>query len=142
MLKNLCYLIDNPFQIHLISCDKKKKNIGKLEVNIIPTDESGWGEVPDEMIPNTPEDLLDQRIDFAVEIKRAIDLPEHFCRDVYVEYNFYLDDQPYQTPIIPGKHQNPIFDYRYHHTVHNVSENFLKYLKINAVCFKVFGFAD
>lgn len=45
-LEALSYLIDNPYNIQLISYDKKKnKNLGKVEVNIIPVDETGWGEI-------------------------------------------------------------------------------------------------
>jgi hypothetical protein len=58
-----------------------------------------------------------------------------------VEYNFYLDDQVYSTPIIPQKHRSPVFDYRYHHTM-MVTESSIKYLKNNALCFKVFGYPD
>lgn len=108
---------------------------------MIPVDETGWGEISDDMIPDKPEDLLNKWLDFAVSITRASDLPANLCKDVYVEYKFYLDEQPYSTSL-PGKHWNPIFDYRYHHTVPNVTENLIKYLKENAICFKVFGFPD
>lgn len=64
---------------------------GKLELNILPCDESGTDEPPDEIIPEAPEDLIDQRIDFHVKIKQAYELPEDLCRDVFVEYGFYLD---------------------------------------------------
>jgi len=50
-------LIDNPHQIHLVRGGQNLKNSGRLEVNIIPTDESGWGDVSDDMIPEKPEDL-------------------------------------------------------------------------------------
>lgn len=102
--------------ISLIGNDKTGV-VGKLDVNIIPTDESGWDEPPDDLLPEAPEDLNNQRIDFAVTVNKAIDLPEELCKDVYCEYSFYQDDQNYSTPIIPGKHQSPVFDYRYHHTV-------------------------
>ena len=69
----------------------KKREMGKIEVNIIPTDQTGLNELYDVNI-NTPEDLLDYRLDFAVVITRAIGLPSNFCRDVYIEYSFYLDD--------------------------------------------------
>jgi len=36
----------------------KKKEMGKIEVNIIPTDETGFNELFDVNI-NQPEDLLD-----------------------------------------------------------------------------------
>ncbi len=75
-------------------------------------------------------------------ISNATNLPANFCRDVYCEYSFFLDENPYQTPIIPGKHTDPVFEYRFHHTVDPVTENLISYLKNNAICFKVFGFPD
>jgi hypothetical protein len=139
-LEPLAYLIDNPHTVSLIGSDQKGL-VGKLEVNILPTDESGWDEPPEDLIPYQPEDLIGKRIDFAVIIERAIDLPENFCRDVYCEYTFFLDDQVYSTPVIPQKHRSPVFDYRYHHNL-MVTENTLKYLKNNEICFKVFGNPD
>lgn len=103
-LEALAYLIDNPAQIHLIRAGQNLKNTGKLEVNIIPVDETGWGEIQDSQIPEKPEDLIDRRLDFVVTITKALDLPPNFCKDVFIEYSFYLDESPYQTPIIPGKH--------------------------------------
>jgi hypothetical protein len=51
-------MIDNPAIICLIgSADDKKGVAGKLEVNIIPTDDSGWDDPPEEIIPDSPEDL-------------------------------------------------------------------------------------
>lgn len=76
-LEALAYLIDNPHTVSLIGSDQKGL-VGKMEVNILPTDESGWDEPVEDMIPNQPEDLIGKRIDFAVIIERAIDLPENF----------------------------------------------------------------
>jgi hypothetical protein len=51
-------MIDNPAIICLIgSADDKKGVASKLEVNIIPTDDSGWDDPPEEIIPDSPEDL-------------------------------------------------------------------------------------
>lgn len=139
-LEPLAYLIDNPHTVSLIGSDQKGL-VGKLEVNILPTDETGWEEPPEDIIPNQPEDLIGKRIDFVVIIEKAMELPENFWRDVYWEYSFFLDDQIYTTPVIPNKHRNPVFDYRYHHSL-IVTENTVKYLKNNAICLKVYGYPD
>jgi len=76
-LEPLAYLIDNPHTVSLIGSDQKGL-VGKLEVNILPTDASGWDEPPEDIIPNQPEDLIGKRIDFVVIIEKAIDLPENF----------------------------------------------------------------
>lgn len=139
-LEPLAYLIDNPHTVSLIGSDQKGL-VGKLEVNILPTDETGWEEPSEDIIPNQPEDLIGKRIDFVVIIEKAMDLPDNFWRDVYWEYTFFLDDQVYTTPVIPNKHRNPVFDYRYHHSL-IVTENTVKYLKNNAICLKVYGYPD
>lgn len=83
-LEPLSFLIDNPVQIELIGTNYE--NHGKLEVNVVPIDADGNDELADEDLPDAPEDLLNRRIDFLVQIKGAKDLPSNFCKDVFVEY--------------------------------------------------------
>jgi len=63
-LEPLAYLIDNPFEIILVG--HLENTVGKLDVNIIPTDESGWRDPPEEMITDDPQDLIGKRVDFVV----------------------------------------------------------------------------
>ena len=84
MLQPLANLIDNPAMINLIG--RTFEVYGKLNVNIIPVDPTGSEDLPDEMIPDEPEDLIDTRIDYIVQIDSAVDLPSNFCRNTYVEY--------------------------------------------------------
>lgn len=104
-LEPLAFLIDNPSVISIIGQDLQV--MGKLEVNIIPVDEDGESEIPEDFIPDEPEDLEGRRIDFIVEIKQAKDLPSNFCRDVYCEYKFYLSEEVYQSTKVLGKDRNP-----------------------------------
>ena len=68
MLQPLAYLIDNPAQVNLIG--KTFEVFGKLKINVIPVDPSGSEDLPDEMIPDEPEDLIGtERIDFVVKIE-------------------------------------------------------------------------
>ena len=62
-LEGLAYLIDNPFEMTLAG-HSGKDIIGRLEVNVIPTDESGWNDPPEEDIPDEPEELEGKRVDF------------------------------------------------------------------------------
>ena len=71
--------------------------MGKLEVNIIPVDMYGDSEIAEDNIPDEPEDLIGQRIDFVVEISRAVELPIDFCKDVFCEYTFFLGEEKYNT---------------------------------------------
>jgi len=101
--------LDNPCIISLIGATSDIN--GKLEVNIIPTDPNGDPDLPDELIPDEPMDLVGQRIDFNVQIIRAYDLPSYFCKDVYCEYQFYIDKEKYKTQINEGKNQRPEFEF-------------------------------
>ncbi len=100
-LKSLGYLIDSPMTVSIVGSNSGI--MGKLEVNVIPVDEDGESDVPDDLIPDNPNELEGRRIDFIVEIKRAFDLKEDFCKDVYCEYTFYLDNNKYMTTVLPGK---------------------------------------
>lgn len=113
-LEPLSFLIDNPVQIELIGTNYE--NHGKLEVNVVPVDTDGNDEIPDEQLPDAPEDLLDRRIDYQVQIIRATDLPSNFCKDVFVEYQIYLNEQVFRTESIEGKSREPEFNYSKQHT--------------------------
>lgn len=63
-LEPLAYAIDNPARISIIGSTSSVN--GKLEVNVIPCDTDGEGEFPEEIIPDSPTDLVGQRIDFIV----------------------------------------------------------------------------
>ena len=69
-------------------------------------------------------------------------MPSNFCKDVFVQYQLYLEETKYQTNVVPGKHREPEFNYRRQHTQTVVTENFLKYIKNEVMAFKVFGFPD
>lgn len=139
-LEPLSYLIDNPATVNLIGSTYEVQ--GRLEVNIVPVDPTGTDEPPEEIIPDEPEDLIDQRIDFLVQIKQAIDLPEDLCRDVFVEYTFFLDAEKHRTVTVSGKERTPQFEYSKQHTVESVSDMLVEYLKKECIFFKVYGFAD
>jgi hypothetical protein len=56
--------MDNPASISIVGTNSKI--MGKLELNVIPVDVDGESEVPDDMIPEDPTDLIGQRMDFIV----------------------------------------------------------------------------
>ena len=79
---------------------------------MIPIDQDGNTDIDEEMLPDAPEDLLNRRIDFLISIVRAKNLPSNFNKDVFVEYQLYLDETKYRTPVIQGKERNPEFAYQ------------------------------
>lgn len=139
-LEPLAYLIDNPTTSKLVS--QSFAMYGTVDVNIIPCDPSGQDEPAEELIPDEPEDLLNQSIDFIVDISKAEQLPKDFCKDVYCEYTFYLDETPFRTTTVKSKNQNPEFNYRRQHTVGCVTELMLKHLKNDCLVIKLFGYPD
>ena len=139
-LEPLSYLIDNPVTINLIGSNYE--NHGQLELNVIPVDPDGNEDLCDDDLPESQEDLLNRRIDFLVTIQSAKDLPSNFCKDVFVEYKIYLEDQKYRTKVVEGKNRNPEFNYSLQHTQSVVTENFLKYIKSEVLIFKVLGYPD
>lgn len=100
-LEGLLYMMDNPATVSIVG--KDSKIVGKLDVNIIPCCEDGDTELPDEMLPENPEDIIGQRIDFIVDIKKASDLPEDFCKDIFCKYQIYLGEEEFATKPILGK---------------------------------------
>ena len=139
-LEPLAYIIDNPSVISIIG--RTSEVAGKLEANIIPVDTNGIDEYPEELISDEPMDLVGNRLDFIVEITKAFELPEDFCKDVMCEYSFYLDEQKYTTTKVLGKNSSPLFDYRKHHIMEYCSENFVNYLLNDTICFKLFAYPD
>lgn len=61
-------------------------------------------------------------------IKKAKDLPFDLCNDVYVNYEFFIDDDNYQTDAVKGHNTNPVFNYKHHHSVDMVTKSLLDYL--------------
>jgi len=137
-LEALANSIDNPAVVNLIGSTYEVH--GKLEVNIIPVNPDGSEEL--EFIPDEPSDLQDQRIDFIVKIDKAIDLPEDLCRDVYIEYQWYLDKEMYKTKVCLGSDRNPVVSYSHQHTVEIVTKMLVDYMEKEVMVFRVYGFAD
>ena len=142
LLQSLANMIDNPIQIPLIGSNYQ--NHGNLHVNILPTDANGvFDEENEDLFIEEPEELLERgRLDFAVEIEKATDLPSNFCKDVYVEYEIFIDGPKYKTQVIEGKNRHPEFLYRMQHVRDPMTQEFLDYLMNRNVSFKVFGFPD
>lgn len=94
------------------------------------------------MIPDEQEELLEKRLDFIVQIDSALELPDDFCRDVFCQYTFFLDDEKYKTQKAKGKNQNPEFNYSNHHTVNCVTNLLLDHLKNDCLTIELFGYPE
>ena len=90
MLEGLAYLIDNPREIPIVA--PNSSIVGKIFINLVPCDEDGNEDLDEDLLPENPKDLLNQSIHFKVKISRIESLPEDFCRSIFCEYKFYMDE--------------------------------------------------
>lgn len=95
MLEGLAYKMDNPVEIPIVATNNMI--YGKLHMNIVPCEEDGNEEINEDLLSDDPMDYLDQTLDFKVQISHISNLPEDFCRNIYCEYEFYMDKQKYTT---------------------------------------------
>lgn len=51
-LEPLAFIIDNPVTISIIS--PTSQVIGKLDINIVPVDQYGESDIPEDLIPDSP----------------------------------------------------------------------------------------
>lgn len=63
-LEGLAYLMDNPATVSIVGTNSQI--MGKLEINVVPVDFDGQSDIPDDMVPDDPADLIGNRIDFVV----------------------------------------------------------------------------
>ncbi|OMJ74646.1 hypothetical protein SteCoe_26390 [Stentor coeruleus] len=132
-LKPLGLLFDNPFDILIISA--WGGDAGYLRMNIVPIDEDG--QLLDEG-PDTPDELINQLINFQVEINEARNLPQTHSNNVYCEFHFPgLGIR--RTSIVPGYSEQPIFNWKEQFTNVLVDEALAKYMQTNKLAVCLYG---
>lgn len=97
MLEGLGYLMDNPRVIPIMATNHEI--YGQVHINVVPCDENGNEELDEELLPDDPMDLLNQELNFKVQITHISSLPQDFCTNIYCEYKFYMDETKYTTPV-------------------------------------------
>jgi hypothetical protein len=87
-LKNLCYALENENEVKIFSTEGSQAIRGEVKLAYFPCDESGDGEVDDELIADDDDlrFLLGKDLHFRVEIIGAKGLPKDLCLDTYVTY--------------------------------------------------------
>ena len=86
--------------------------------------------------------MLSHPLDFKVKISHASNLPEDFCRNIFCEYKFYIDDTVYRTDVVEERNQNPNFNYERVHHYGCVTQKLLDYIADDRLQIKIFGFKD
>lgn len=137
MLEGLAYLMDNPRQIPIVATNNKI--YGQIELNIVPCDEEGNEDIDEDLLSDEPMDLVNNTLDFKVKISKITNLPEDFCRNIFCEYEFYMDKTKYTTPVIPGKNMNPEINYEKQHHIDCVTKFLVDYLLEDKMTIKIFG---
>lgn len=69
-------------------------------------------------------------------------LPEDFCRNIFCEYEFYMDKVVYRTEATTERNRDPVIDYCHHHTVEIVTKFLLDYLNEGKLTIKIYGQQD
>lgn len=137
LLAGLPYLLDNPRTVPIIAPNNDVH--GEIHMNVVPCTETGDEELDEEQMPDEPEGLLNERLDFKVKIEKLTNLPEDFCRNIYCEYQFFMDDAVYKTEMTSEKNRDPILEYEHHHSQEVVTKFLLDYLLEDKLTVKIYG---
>ena len=140
VLQGLAYLLDNEVEAPIIS--QSSEVVGQLALNVVPCDENGDSELDEENEPLDPQELLSQPLNFKVKISHASNLPEDFCRNIYCEYKFYIDDTVFKTEVVEERTRTPNFNYERKHEYSCVTQKLLDYLTDDKLQIKIYGFKD
>lgn len=137
MLEGLAYLMDNPRDVPIVATNNQI--YGQLHINLVPCEQDGNEEIDEDLLNDDPQDLLNQSLDFKVQISHISNLPEDFCRDIYCEYEFYMDKTKYTTQICQGKNTAPQMNYSKQHHVDCVTQLLINHLLEDKMTIKIFG---
>lgn len=136
MLEGLAYQMDNPRTIPIAATNNDI--CGELVMNVVPCDENGGEDLDEDQLTDDPKDLLNQTLDFKVQIEKIMNLVQDYS-DVYCEYKFYMDETKYATITVEGKNGAPQFNYSHQHHVDCVTQFLLDYLCEDRLTIKIYG---
>lgn len=108
-------------------------------MNVVPCDETGNEDLNEDLLTDEPNDLINTALDFKVKISQLFNLPEDLCRDIYCEYQFYMEKETYQTEVCKGSNRSPIFNFEKQHHVECVTKYLVDYLLQNQLVIKIYG---
>lgn len=130
-------MLDNPVKIPIVG--NNPEIYGVVHINLVPCDDSGNEDLDEDALPNDPNELLGQELNFKVQISHLSNLPDDFGSNIFCEYKFYMDEKKYRTPVCPGKNQSPEFNYDQLHKVDCVTKFMLDYLADDKLTIKIYG---
>jgi len=136
LMEGLLLQVENQVSARILSTDGQQA--GTLRVEVTPLAQDGTPGIPDSEVVDQPEELLGTRMGILLEVKGATDLPEVLANDVWIEYNYFIDDKAHKVPAVPGHNRNPEFGYKQVFIQDPVTSRFLEYLQTKLV-FRVYG---
>jgi hypothetical protein len=138
VLEGLCLMMDNPRNVPIVSM-LTNEIVGEVHINAVPCDENGNEEFEEEDLTDDPMDMLNKELHFKIKIDKITNLPEDFCRDIFCEYKFFLDETKYTTSVCKGSNQNPVLNYEHIHHVDCVTKFLIDYLNDTKLAVKIYG---
>ena len=99
MLEGLAYLIDNPRKLPIVATNSSI--VGEIFINIVPCEEDGNEDMKEDLLPKEYFYLLKKRgtgltkrltHEEEARLDKIENLPEDFCRNIFCEYKFYMDE--------------------------------------------------
>jgi hypothetical protein len=141
-LEPVAYLMSNVSEIGIIS--PKGTIMGELTIDIIPHDDNGneYDEVPDQ-----PNELIGQSLNYTVSIIKVKDLPENFCKNFQVEYQTFYDNSINKTKIYNNeedKKRETSFEINenFEHKIDYLTKDDIEYFEKDKLGFKVYAYEE
>jgi len=138
VLEPICYLFD--IEEHVPIYNGSGRQVGLLSVELYAADEHGnkLSEI-DNLEIDDPSLLEDQRLDVAICVKQALQLPDGLSSNVYTEFKFFNENEPIRTKRFFKRAVDPRWNFRKIFTFDPVTKDFLKYLQSESLVFKIVG---
>jgi hypothetical protein len=137
LLEGLLLQVDNQLDARILSTEGHQS--GSLRVELWPVAKDGSPGIPDEEVVDDAEELLGTEMKILLKVPHASDLPESLANDVRVEFDYFIDERPYQIPKVEGFCCNPKFGYEHRFVQDPVTSRFLEYLRSKTLVFRVYG---
>ncbi|XP_059144638.1 kinesin-like protein KIF28P isoform X3 [Physella acuta] len=135
-MQSLSFMIESKVQLEIT--DYRGKNVGLLNVEVIPCDPKGkeFTDKDDVYLEDTQQ-LIDKPVNFVFKIISARGLPSHFT-DVYAKYLVYKEESFTSTDVVKNT-ANPDWNHKRVLCFPKADEELLKFLKESAVMVQIWG---
>jgi len=127
------YLVEMKSEVNIV--DYRGVRVGQIQVEILPSDENG-NLLPENLLVDSPSELIGKRIDFKIVLKKGKDLPERFS-EVSARYSLFTYEDIRTPPVSQSANVN--FDHTFHVTVNECTQKHLDFLSARPVRVQIWG---